>query len=284
MKGKGDVIYTVIGLYAPTEDATLEVKDEFYGKITEVLDGMGQRNEIIIMGDLNGRTGRRVKDEVVGRFGEDTINDNGLRLIRLCQQYEFIIQNGFFQHKQIHRFTWQQNTKGLRSIIGYVITKQESSIKILDVRVQRGAVCGSDHFLVKAKIDLKVRASGNRKELGEVQLQIKQPRYNIDRLKHSSNVFLYKLRLARKMTQPQVVTEQMYYQLKACINEAAKEALGEEETKRNGRKSYWWSEEIRGLVEEKKKLYLTWLSTSDVETSTQEMMLPGYKRSKEAKK
>ncbi|KAG8325636.1 hypothetical protein J6590_061938 [Homalodisca vitripennis] len=65
------------------------------------------------------------------------------------------------------------------------------------------------------------------------------------------------------MTQPQGVPEQMYDQLKACINEAAKEALGEEETKRNGRKSYWWSEEIRGLVEEKKKLYLTWLSTSD---------------------
>ena len=264
MKGLENITYTVIGVYAPTDDATLEVKDEFYENMTEVLDNIGRRNEIILMGDLNGRTGRKVKDKVVGQYGEDVTNDNGTRLIQLCQQYDLKIQNGFFQHKEIHKFTWKQNTRGLQSIIDYVITKQESSVKMLDVRVQRGAVCGSDHFLIKAKLIMKlkvVRDNNNNKKEHQQQNEIK---YNLDSLQHDSTVFLYKLRLATKMKQPLGAPEQMYDQLKIWISEAAKEALGErKQIKTEGKSKYWWSDEIAELVEEKKQLYLKWLNTKD---------------------
>lgn len=37
------------------------------------------------LGDMNGRTGRKTGDPVVGNFGDDIINDNGERLIELCK-------------------------------------------------------------------------------------------------------------------------------------------------------------------------------------------------------
>ena len=43
MKGPGNIAYCIIGVYAPTDDATVEVKDDFFDKLTEVLDNVGQR-------------------------------------------------------------------------------------------------------------------------------------------------------------------------------------------------------------------------------------------------
>ena len=61
--------------------------------------------EINLMGDLNGKTGRRSNCKVVEPFGEDTENDNGDRLIEICNQYEMRILNSFFQQKDIHKYT-----------------------------------------------------------------------------------------------------------------------------------------------------------------------------------
>jgi len=51
------------------------------------------------MGDMNGRTGRKTGETVVGNFGEDRVNDNDERLIELCTQTSLKILNGVFNHK-----------------------------------------------------------------------------------------------------------------------------------------------------------------------------------------
>jgi hypothetical protein len=40
----------------------------------------------------------------------------------------------------------------IRSIIVYIIARQNSGLKFQDVRVFRGMTVGSDHYLIKAKI------------------------------------------------------------------------------------------------------------------------------------
>jgi hypothetical protein len=37
--------------------------------------------------------------------------------------------------KNIHKYTWEQHTKDLKTIIDYIITKQDLKLKIQDVRV-----------------------------------------------------------------------------------------------------------------------------------------------------
>jgi hypothetical protein len=86
------------------------------------------------MGDMNERIGRKTGDTVAGNFGEDMVNDNGERLIELCTQTSLKMWNGFFNLKNIHKYTWEQNTKNLKTIIDYIITKQDLKLKIQDVR------------------------------------------------------------------------------------------------------------------------------------------------------
>ena len=154
---------TIIGAYAPTENDNEDSKSKFYDKLTTLLSSIRNRSEIILMGDLNARTGRQTRNCVVGQYGEDVVNRNGEYLIELCQQHELRIWNGHFQHKDIHKYTWTQSTRKLRSIIDYVIGLQKSQLHIEDVRVNRGAECGSDHALVRSKILFPYKAPPAKK-------------------------------------------------------------------------------------------------------------------------
>ena len=82
------------------------------------------------------------------------VNDNGGRLIELCTQTSLNIWNGFFNHKNIHtcKYTWEQHTKKLITLIDYIITKQDLKLKIQDVRPYKAPNCGTDHKLLVAKI------------------------------------------------------------------------------------------------------------------------------------
>ena len=54
----------------------------------------------------------------------------------------------------------------------------------------------------------------------------------------------------------------MYNYLKNCILEAAKKALGEKEDTK-GRKTFFWDAEIEKEMQNKKQLFLKWLSKKD---------------------
>jgi len=256
----------IVGVYAPSEDAEIGIKDDFYDKLSNEVLKIKTDKEIFILGDLNARVGQKEGSYVVGRYGEQKINDNGQRLIEMCEFLNFKIMNGFFQHKDIHKFTWVQPKKGLRSIIDYVLQQQKSRVKTEDVRVYRGAECGTDHHLVIATIRVNYRKnnSPDKKDTNEVQDEIKYDKYNLESLKDQSTQFLYKLRLATKLQNTTEVTsvENKYQGLKDDIHQAAKEALGYQENT-NKQNPEWWSEEIKELVERKKTAYQKWLSTND---------------------
>lgn len=88
--------------------------------------------------------------------------------------------NGFFEHKDIHKYTWHQETKQLKSIIDYIVIKQNTKFKVDDVRVYRGAECGSDHFLVVSKLKILYRNNksngGNAEDTTE---KVKTTRYKM---------------------------------------------------------------------------------------------------------
>lgn len=54
------------------------------------------------MGDMNARVGRELTSRIVGRYGEEVRNDNGSRLLELCDRYDLKVANTFFLHKTIH--------------------------------------------------------------------------------------------------------------------------------------------------------------------------------------
>jgi hypothetical protein len=57
--------------------------------------------------------------------GGTEVNDNGDRLISLCKQYNLKISDTFYDHKNIHKFTWGRPTLNQKSILDYIIVKQK---------------------------------------------------------------------------------------------------------------------------------------------------------------
>lgn len=259
----------IIGVYAPTDDANTVLKNEFEEELTNVLSNISSRKEVIVMGDLNARVGCRTNDQVVGRFGEKIVNDNGERLKEICQIHSLRIMNGFFQHPDCHKYTWTQPTRNLKSIIDYVILRQQSQLKTTDVRVYRGA-SGSDHFLVKAQTWIKyANQKGTATKVDNTQ-NIEEKRYNIDLLRYDSVKFLYKLRLANKLSYlTDDTVENMHASIKKSIHQAAFEALGEVEREGKRKQGLWWNDEVEELVKEKRRHYEKWLTTQNLEDRQQ---------------
>jgi endonuclease/exonuclease/phosphatase family metal-dependent hydrolase len=141
----------ILGIYAISDDENVLVKENFLGKLNEVIVEIGNSREILIAGDFNSRTGNKIIDLVVGPFGEEVINDNGDKLIDICEQNSLKILNGYFKHKRIHQYTRHQDTQERRSLMDYIIARQNSGLKFQAVRVFRVMNVGSDHYLVNAK-------------------------------------------------------------------------------------------------------------------------------------
>jgi len=164
----------------------------------------------------------------------------------------------------------EQHTKNLKTIIDYIITK-DLKLKIHDVRAYRGPNCGTDHELLVAKIlcPYKYRTKDKHEEKKEnTVIKVDKKRiYNIERLQNESTKFLYQQRQRQRQRNKLNLneftdTEEMYNYLKNCIHEAAKEALGEKEDN-EGRKTIFWDAEIEKERQNKKQLFLKWLSTKD---------------------
>lgn len=264
IKVKGyDVV--IVAIYAPSNDDTVAVKDEYQHSLEQVLDRIGNRKEILCLGDFNAHTGSEIDDVAIGPFGDSTLNDNGLRLKELCYNYSLRVQNGFFQHRDIHKYTWVQPSRNLKSIIDYVISKQTTRLKFYDVRALRGLECGTDHYVVRATVFFpwaKPKATILQQN-GEQT--VCESKYNLESLNDESTAHLYRRRLDEKIGNiPYTSPVDMYNSVLICVREAALEALGRFEVTYK-KTNDWWNPNTEELVKEKKKAYSKWLTTKDNE-------------------
>lgn len=252
---------TILGVYAVNDDALVNKKNEFFEQLHREITNIGDTREIIILGDLNSRTGSKVQDKVVGQYGEQTVNDNGQRLITLCEQNDLKITNGYYPHKEIHKYTWTKPSQNLKSIIDYLIVQQKTNLKICNVRVHRGPTCGSDHYLLNAKIAFPHKKQIEHPREQDETEKVEPIKYNLESLQHDSTKHLYKNRLDQKLQlQNFQNTTEHYNYIKNCLHEAAKESIGYLENT-NRQKPYWWDEEIEKEIETKKQAHEKYLST-----------------------
>jgi hypothetical protein len=169
--------------------------------------------------------------------------------------------------KKIYINIHGNNKKILKTIIDYITTKQNLKLKIQDVRAYRGPNCGTDHKLVAAKILFPyistTKDKNEEKKEDNVAVVYKKRQCNIDSLQNESIKLLYQQRLNSKLNRNEFEdTEEMYKYLKNCIHEALKEALGEKEANKR-RATIFWNAEIEKERQNKKQLFLKWLSTKD---------------------
>ena len=105
----------LIQVYAPTDDADSQAKDEFYEEVQDTMNRVPRGDRVIVMGDFNARVGKNAEvwKGVIGVHGEDVENDSGRRLLGFSAENDLQIMNTHFEHKRIHKYTWQCPGRGL---------------------------------------------------------------------------------------------------------------------------------------------------------------------------
>ena len=77
---------SIISAYAPTLAQSDEVKDRFYGDLSDAIDEVPASHKLLVLGDFNARVGtdHTSWENVIGRHGVGNENSNGKRLLSLC--------------------------------------------------------------------------------------------------------------------------------------------------------------------------------------------------------
>ncbi|KPU81802.1 uncharacterized protein Dana_GF27771 [Drosophila ananassae] len=98
---------TIVQCYAPTEDASDDIKDDIYNALTSSLTKSKRGDIKILMGDFNAKLGPNNNglEPIMGRHGVGTRSNNGDRLADLCQTFQLVIGGTVFPHKEVHKYT-----------------------------------------------------------------------------------------------------------------------------------------------------------------------------------
>ena len=165
---------TILQCYAPTNEATEEVKDDFYDQLQMVLEQVPCRDVKIVMGDMNAKMGmdNTGREEVMGKHGARAeMNENGERWADFCQANELVVGGTLFPHKECHKRTWRSPDGGVVNQIDHLAFSKRWRSSLQDVRAMRGADVGSDHHLLMAKVRLRI-AKVRKGDSGRVRFEV----------------------------------------------------------------------------------------------------------------
>ena len=130
----------------------------FYDELRQLFLNIPGDDKIILLGDLNARVGRESQTwKCLGSHGLGKANSNGLQLLQFCNEHDLIVGNTWFRQKNKYKGTRQHPRCRHWHMIDYVIVRRRDLQDLHHVRAMRGAECWTDHRLVRAKMELKIR-------------------------------------------------------------------------------------------------------------------------------
>ena len=120
------------------------------GHVNDALKREGSTEYTTPLGDFNTyiKTDSESWKGVIDRHGESAFNLNGQYLLQLCCSNRLYITNTFFQHINVHKYTWYRPSMAQKSLIDFCIVLSDLFLELLDVRMKRGAELSTDHHLV----------------------------------------------------------------------------------------------------------------------------------------
>ena len=240
---------TLLSVYAPTLVSPEEDITSFYHALRSVISGVSRSESLVILGDFNARVGSDSDTwPSLGPHGVGKMNANGLLLLQLCNEQNLVITNSF--SKQRNKATWIHPRSKHGHILDYIICRRSDLKCFCKVNVMRGADCGTDHFMVRAKLLISIRRKCRSNG-------VKVPK-RIDVSKLKDPTVSDSLRSAYDQVD---FTDLEWDDLKNVIFEKGVDTLGLKETKHRD----WFGEnmdEINSLLDEKRKAHLNHLNSS----------------------
>lgn len=251
---------TVIAVYGPDEGESVVKKEKFWEDLNAGMEMA--RGRTYIAGDFNARVGKKdnVYNTVIGMHGEVIRNNNGKRLLDFCIVHNLVITNSFYEHKDIHKYTRVQHSRGEKSIIDYIITEKGNRVNINDVAVKRGFEISSDHHLLVAKIKRTEGESRRQKRSTKTYTEV----IRSYKLRNQEIANKYEQEINRRLKDFKENAnnngvEATWKIFKTIILESAQKVCGTCRYNEANKRTAWWSEEIKKQVKIKKQKWQEYL-------------------------
>lgn len=240
---------TFINIYAPTEVSEETTKDDFYGKLDSVFNGVPKNDIKIVLGDMNAQIGKEeVYHPTIGNYSlHEVTNDNGQRFIDFAMSNELVVSSTCFMAKRIHKYTWESADGITKNQIDHVAISMRHANNILDVKTKRGAIFDSDHHMVKIKFRMRISVAKKEKSS-------KKDRIDYDKLRNPDVVHQFQAVLETKINNHNLTdsTEEDHWNtIQEVITSTSKSILGYQRTRRN---QDWWDEECNILIQKRNDL------------------------------
>jgi len=212
----------LINCYAPTEDKNEEIKNEFYDSLDMLYDFLPADKPKMVIGDFNVNIGKETmyKPTSGSKSLHEESNDNGNKLTSFAAARNMTISTTCFPHKNIHKQTWISPCGYVRNQIDHKIVDSRIKSCVRDVRSMRGSSAMSNHFLVKAKMTIRISTEWQNKQKYKEKI-------NRHALKTSTTkVYQEKLMLKLQNIQERLNISETWKEVKQTIKTIAEEVLG----------------------------------------------------------
>jgi hypothetical protein len=185
----GNPATTVVVVYAPTNDKSTEITDQFYNDLIKCKIEVPPHKMLIIAGDFNARIGTdsaTANPKIVGKhMYQEESNKNGLKLVEFCETADLRPTQTRFPHPKSRLWTWQcpkwsNKTEEHRYQIDHILINGKWLNSVKNVRAYNSVEIGSDHRIVSAKIKISFRATEQNK--------IKRHKFNWSKLQQDPGI------------------------------------------------------------------------------------------------
>ena len=224
---------SVVVAYAPTEDASDTDKDQFYQQLSSTCDELPRHDPKLLLGDMNAKvtSDNSSCPSTVGKHSlHSSSNDNGTRLVDFCVANQLVIGGTMLEHKDVHKGTWRSPNGKTVNQIDHICVSKRFIGSLLDVKVCRGADIGSDHYLVRGQLRIKL--------LSVKKKQTQRPVIPaIEHLRDQSLVEQYNVALQNRFSclDSEMNLEDMWNNFKSSVSEVSIDILGQRPRKRKDR-------------------------------------------------
>ena len=238
---------SLVNVHAPTEAIVEEKKDMFYEELARIMNGIPKYDIKIIIGDLNAKIGNEeIYKSITGGHSKHTeSNENGKKLIEFATEMKMKIMNTCFQRKNIYKATWVSPYGNTCNQIDHVMTERKDANAIKNVRSQRGAEGGSDHYMVKVIVkQVMPQETKNKKR--------KIERYEVQKLQRENVRQSFIETVGRNLNNENgtKTIEEKWNRLEKTVEMSSKHILTKNKYAKN---KDWFDEECRYALELKNK-------------------------------
>ena len=239
----GKRLTRVVCAYAPQQGRTMEEKLEFYDDMLAELLLVGHDEFLIVGGDFNGHVGEAADgyEEVHGGYGVGERNEEGKMVLELADATGLVLANTLFKREKRRLITYRSGLN--ETMVDYMMVrlkdrKMLSNVKVIPGQLQHG-------LLLMDVIEKEM--------LKKMKVKF-EPRRKTWLLREDKNKKAFEEKL-KEHWEERPNGKDCWEAFRDCTLATSDEVCGSTKGKCQHGETWWWKEDVRIAIDNKKKCF-----------------------------